>query len=265
MNTSTAELDAANAQMFRVLGDLKKVVHQRDAAHDEMIERHFDSMYLLALGADIRQGREPTRLARVGATAEILARAAGMSSDYCGMIRKAAPLHDIGMVAIPDDILLSDEDLGTEEWLLWRGHTEIGSRILSRTVDTPLMRLASEIALTHHESYNGRGYPANLAGEAIPLSGRIVALADYLQTHMPIVSEGHGSTKRWAILEAIPTMRGIRFDPSVVDLLLGGLSSIDEACALIRQEATSFEGLVATGKSVLHDDATDTRLEGTSK
>lgn len=251
MNTSTSELDAANAQMFRVLGDLKKVVHQRDAAHDEMIERHFDSMYLLALGADIRQGREPTRLARVGATAEILARAAGMSREFCEMIRKAAPLHDIGMVAIPDDVLLKAGELGTDEWLLWRGHTEIGSRILSRTVDTPLMRLASEIALTHHESYNGRGYPANLAGEAIPLSGRIVAVADYLQTHMPIAFDGIGSSKRWAIVETMPAMRGIRFDPGVVDLLLGSLNAIDEACALIRQEARSFEGLVATGKSLI--------------
>ncbi len=265
MNTSNAELDAANAQMFRVLGDLKKAVHQRDAAHDEMIERHFDSMYLLALGADIRQGREATRLARVGVTAEIVARAAGMSSDFCGMIRKAAPLHDIGMVAIPDDVLLKDGELGTDEWLLWRGHTEIGSRILSRTLDTPLMRLAGEIALTHHESYNGRGYPANLAGEAIPLAGRIVAVADYLQTHMPIASDGNGSSKRWAILETIPSMRGIRFDPGVVDLLLGSLSLIDEACALIRQEARSFEGLVATGKYLIPPDATDARIGGTSK
>lgn len=265
MNTSNAELDAANAQMFRVLGDLKKVVHQRDAAHDEMIERHFDSMYLLALGADIRQGREPTRLARVGATAEILARAAGLPEEFCGMIRKAAPLHDIGMVAIPDDILLKDGELGTEEWLLWRGHTEIGSRILTRTLDTPLMRLAGEIAITHHESYNGRGYPANLAGAAIPMSGRIVAVADYLQTHMPIAPGGHGSTKRWAILETIPAMRGIRFDPDVVDQLLGSLTSIDEACALIRHEARSFEGLVATGKSVLSGGAADTRVEGALK
>jgi len=265
MNTSTAELDAANAQMFRVLGDLKKVVHQRNAAHDEMIERHFDSMYLLALGADIRQGREPTRLARVGATAEIIARAAGASGEFCGMIRKAAPLHDIGMVAIPDDILLKDGELDKEEWLLWRGHTEIGSRILTRTLDTPLMRLAGEIALSHHEAYNGSGYPANLAGEAIPLSGRIVAVADYLQTHMPTAQDGHESAKRWAILETIPAMRGIRFDPQVVDQLLDSLDSIDEACAQIRQEARSFEGLVATGKSVLPCDATDTNVEGTSK
>jgi putative two-component system response regulator len=262
MNTNNAELDAANAQMFRVLGDLKKVVHQRDAAHDEMIERHFDSMYLLALGADIRQGREPTRLARVGATAEILAQAVGISREVCEMIRKAAPLHDIGMVAIPDDILLKDGELGTEEWLLWRGHTEIGSRILSRAVDTPLMRLASEIALTHHEAFNGRGYPGNLAGEAIPLSGRIVAVADYLQTHMPVALDGNGSSMRWAILETMPTMRGIRFDPGVVDLLPGSLGAIDEACELIRQEARTFEGLLATGKPSIHRNVADTWVKG---
>lgn len=251
MDINSIELDATNAQMFRVLDDLKKVVHQRDAAQDEMIERHFDSMYLLALGADIRQGRDVTRLARVGATAEIIALAAGMPKDYCSLIRRAAPLHDIGMVAIPDEILLKDRDLSDKEWLLWRDHTEIGSRILTGSLDTPLMRLAGEIALTHHESFNGRGYPVKLVGESIPLSGRIVALADYLQTHMPIDRERNGPATRWAISETIPSMSGIRFDPRLVDLLFASMGRVDEACVLITHEASCFQGLVATGRSFL--------------
>jgi putative two-component system response regulator len=249
MDPEIFELKATNEQLFRVVADLKKVVHQRDAALNEMIEAHFEAMYILALGADFREGRDGLRLVRIGAAAEIIARAAGMPDDYCAMIRRAAPLHDIGMVAIPDDLLRKQDELDEKEWQLWRSHTEIGARILSGSFDNPLLRMASEIALTHHENFKGRGYPAKLVGEDIPLSGRIVALAEYFETHTNKLGIRARPLPTNAVLGSIRELSGHRFDPRLVELFQKNVSAICAATAEVDQRANSFQELVANSKS----------------
>jgi len=242
---SAAELKAANQQLFRVVDDLKKVVRQRNAVQNEMAESHFDALYLQVLGADFRAGRNALRLVRIGATAEILARAAGMSDEYCSLIRRAAPLHDIGMAAIPDALIRKNEDLTDEEWLLWRSHTEIGARIISDSQDTPLIRMAAEIALTHHENFKGHGYPAGLAGKAIPMSGRIVALAEYFETNTNPLGRQRQTIPTEALMVAIGHLSGRRFDPELVQLFLSNFQVITEAHNEIDAKANSFQALAA--------------------
>lgn len=249
MDPAIFELKATNEQLFRVVADLKKVVHQRDAALNEMIEAHFEAMYLLALGADFREGRNGLRLVRIGAAAEIIARAAGMPDDYCAMIRRAAPLHDIGMVAIPDDLLRKQDELDEKEWQLWRSHTEIGARILSGSFDNPLLRMASEIALTHHENFKGSGYPTKLVGEEIPLSGRIVALAEYFETHTNKLGIRARPLPTNVVLGSIRELSGHRFDPRLVELFQENVPAICAATAEVDQNANSFQELVANSKS----------------
>ena len=114
---------------------------------------------------------------RVGQAAGLLAGALGLAADQITLIRRAAPLHDVGKIVIPDYILLRPSDLTSEEFDVLKAHTTIGARILSGS-RFPLLQLAAEIALTHHERWDGNGFPQGLKGEAIPLPARIVAVVD---------------------------------------------------------------------------------------
>lgn len=241
---ASIDLGASYQQLFRVVDDLKVVVHQRNEAQHEMAEGYFETMYLLALAADYRAGRNEFRLLRIGATAEILARAAGQSDDYCSEIRRASPLHDIGMVAIPDALLRKKSELTDEEWVLWKNHTEVGARMLG-TVDTPVLKLAAEIALAHHENFQGHGYPAGLVGEQIPLSGRIVALAEYFETYADEFSRLREIMPPGVVLASIRERSGRRFDPSLVDLFFSHLQTICDARNALELNADSLQALVS--------------------
>jgi putative two-component system response regulator len=245
-----AEVEAANRQLFRVVDDLKMVIHQRNQAQQQVAENHFEMMYLQVLGADFRAGRNGLRLLRIGVTAEILARKAGMPDAYCALIRRAAPVHDIGMSAMPDALLRKREDLSDEEWRQWQEHTEIGARILSSSIETPLTRMAAEVALSHHENFQGRGYPAGLAGEAIPFSGRIVALAEYYETHTNPLGRQRQALPPGALLVSIRALRGRRFDPALVDLFIEHFETISAAHRELDSKADSFQALAANSKSV---------------
>jgi putative two-component system response regulator len=241
---ASSDLGASYQQLFRVVDDLKVVVHQRNEAQSEMAEGYFETMYLLALAADYRAGRNQSRLLRIGSTAEILARATGQSADYCLLIRRASPLHDIGMVAIPDVLLGKKSELTSEEWVLWKNHTEVGARMLS-TVETPVLKLAAEIALAHHENFQGHGYPAGLVGEQIPLSGRIVALAEYFESHADEFTQRLAIMPPGVVLASIRERSGRRFDPALVDLFFSHLQTICDARLALELNADSLQALVS--------------------
>lgn len=155
---------------------------------------------------------------RVGELAARLAEELGLSGEEAEMIRDAAPLHDIGMVVVPDRVLLKETELTPDEEKLMRTHAANGARILAES-DIPVMRLASEIAHTHHERWDGDGYPRGLAGAEIPVAGRIVAVADSFEalTHdRPF----RGAESAARALEEIRGGRGAQFDPRVVDALV---------------------------------------------
>lgn len=126
----------------------------------------------------------------------------------------AAPLHDVGKIGIPDSILLSATSLSKEEFDVMKTHCVIGADLLS-SPDVPLLDLAAEIALTHHERWDGAGYPRGLAEEEVPLSGRIVAVADTFDA----LTHERPYKRAWAVDEALDELRrlsGEAFDPEVV-------------------------------------------------
>lgn len=231
-------------QMFRIIEDLKVVVLQRNEAQHEMAEGYFETMYLLALAADYRAGRSESRLMRIGSTAELLARAANQPGDYCSRIRLAAPLHDIGMAAIPDALLRKKRELTGEEWVLWRNHTDVGARMLG-AVATPVLQLAAEIALTHHENYQGHGYPVGLADMQIPLSGRIVALAEYFETYTDEFTLHQAMMPPEVVLASIRERSGRRFDPALVELFFANLQTICDARKSIEFSNGSLQARVS--------------------
>ena len=151
---------------------------------------------------------------RVGRTAGLLAAALGRPADECAVIRLAAPLHDLGMIGVSDAILLKRSRLTPEQFESVKAHTLIGWEILTGA-DSTLLCTAAEIALTHHERWDGRGYPVGLGGEAIPLAGRITALADVFDA----LSQPRPYKRALTIPEAVAEVRaqsGAQFDPAVV-------------------------------------------------
>ncbi|MCX6558205.1 MAG: HD domain-containing protein, partial [Candidatus Aminicenantes bacterium] len=141
-------------------------------------------------------------------------------------ILASSPMHDIGKIGIPDSILLKKGKLDPEEWEIMKTHTTIGAELLAGH-NSSLMKVASSIALTHHERWDGKGYPQGMKSEEIPLVGRIVALSDVLDA---LLSD-RPYKKSWPMenaLNEIEALRGKAFDPSLVDALHEALPEIKD-------------------------------------
>ena len=176
----------------------------------EMIER-------LAMAAEYRDDDTSRHTERVGTMSAELARALGMPDQDAHLMRRAAPLHDIGKIGIPDVLLRKPSRLTAHEMAVMRTHTVIGANILGGS-EAPLLQLAEIIARSHHERWDGEGYPDRLAGKAIPLPGRIVAVADAFDAltndrpYRKALSRDEG-------MREIERNRATQFDPEVVDAL----------------------------------------------
>jgi putative two-component system response regulator len=181
-----------------------------ESAQIEIIER-------LARAAEFRDDNTGQHTERVGQMAALLARQIGLPDPQVSLIRRAAPLHDVGKIGIPDSILLKLGKLTPDEFALVKTHTSIGARILSGSRFT-ILRLAEEIAFNHHERWDGGGY-AGVVGSAIPLAGRIVAVADVFDA----LTQKRPYKAAWSVSDAITEMerqRGKQFDPTLVDAFL---------------------------------------------
>jgi putative two-component system response regulator len=180
----------------------------------------------LGRAAEYRDNETGLHIIRMSKIAMLIGKAAGMTDSQSNLLLNAAPMHDIGKIGIPDDILLKPGKLDAEEWAVMKTHAQIGADILSGD-SSDLMVMAHEIALTHHEKWNGQGYPNGLKGEAIPLAGRVTALADVFDA---LTSE-RPYKKAWSMDSAIDLIvqeSGQHFDPRLVDCFLGQLSEINQ-------------------------------------
>jgi putative two-component system response regulator len=186
----------------------------------------------LALVAELRDYQNGAHTQRVGQTSATIASALGLPAEEVELIRRAAPLHDLGKLAIPDSILLKPGLLTLEEMDTMKTHTVLGGKMLSGS-SSKILQVAEEIALYHHENWDGTGYTPGLAGKAIPLVGRIVAVADVFDA---LINE-RPYKEAWqvdAALAWICEQSGKKFDPEVVE-------------AFISAQAT--EGLPLLGES----------------
>ena len=206
------KLRAKNLLALRLsMLDMQKQVRLGTAALEA---REAEMMEAMAQAAEFRDPETGAHTRRVGHYAHLLASALGVGEPYLSDILKAAPMHDLGKIGIPDSILLKPGKLTESEFATMMEHPAIGHRIASKSA-SPIMKLAAEISLTHHEKYDGSGYPKGLCGEAIPLSGRLVALADVfdaLTTQRPYKSA-------WPVEEAkawIVERSGVHFCPKCV-------------------------------------------------
>jgi putative two-component system response regulator len=207
---------AARVQNVLDATDLEQRVEDRTR---ELDQARLESVERLARAAEYRDDATYEHPQRVGRTAARLAERMGLGGDQVEMIRSAAPLHDVGKVGVPDRILLKPGRLTAGEFELMKTHTLVGGEILSGS-SWPLLQMASEIALTHHERWDGTGYPRGLEEGAIPLVGRIVIVADNFDalTHSRPYAGAWEPDKAAA---EIRRMSGQHFDPQVVEAFDG--------------------------------------------
>lgn len=209
---------AAVAQMERMLLDLGRMYRERNEALEEVSRAHHEALFRLALAAEYRDDDTGAHIVRIGFLAERLARDVGQSADDAAMLRKAAPMHDVGKIGIPDNVLKKPGSFTPEERATMNQHAAMGAKILGSS-RIPLFQVAAEAALAHHERWDGSGYPAGLAGEAIPLSGRIVAIVDFFDAlTMDRCYRKAFSYER--ALAMLAEQRGKAFDPDLVDAFL---------------------------------------------
>jgi putative two-component system response regulator len=196
------------SDLKQAVTSLEEVQAQLRLTGDEMIVR-------LSLALESRDANTGGHTERVSRYALTIARELGLDDERCEMIRTASPLHDVGKIAVPDAILLKRGRLTPRERTAMESHTDAGYHILAGS-QSALLDLAATIALTHHERYDGNGYPRRLSGVGIPLEGRIVAVADVFDA----LTSDRPYRRRLTLEDAIALVRGGRgsqFDPEVVD------------------------------------------------
>ncbi|MEI7547261.1 MAG: HD domain-containing phosphohydrolase [Actinomycetota bacterium] len=201
------------AEILRLrTNDLEQMVAQRT---DQVEAFQLEALQRVAVMAEFRNIETVDHPLRVGDLAADLAEQLGCEPEYVERLRMAARLHDIGKIAIPDTILMKPGPLTPEEFEVVKTHTTYGAEILSGS-SSPTVQLAEEVALNHHEQWGGGGYPSGLAGDAIPFSGRIVAIADVYDA----LISARPYKRAWTALEAVHYVvdgHGTRFEPRMVE------------------------------------------------
>ncbi len=189
-----------------------------EARMSELQRSQAEILERLARAAEIRDDDTGRHTQRVGDLSALLAQTLDMGSRTTDLVKRASPLHDVGKIGIPDSILLKPGALTEDETLIMRTHTVIGAQILSGG-QSELMIVAERIALNHHERWDGKGYPNNIAGSAIPVEARIVAVADCVDA----LTHARPYRPAWLVpdvLEKVQSEGGTHFDPEIVDALL---------------------------------------------
>lgn len=276
-----AQLASLALERVRLHGELQAELAQRRDTEEELLHAiarlssselalkhsHEEMVRRLAAAAEQRDGATGRHIERMSETCERIARELGLDDAYCESIRLASPLHDVGKIAVPDQVLLKPGPLDDDERAVIERHAEIGYRMLHGS-GSELLELAASIALTHHERFDGRGYPQRLAGADIPLEGRIAAVADVYDalTADRVYRPAFGRDRAIGLLRE---GRGTQFDPVVLDAFLAAEGASpnsvapsgaarasgvphDPAPGLPGSRTVSWEALLRAGSEAAH-------------
>jgi putative two-component system response regulator len=208
------------------------IVRARVAAHLSMVratvleQSYRDAILMLGQAGHYNDNDTGAHIWRMAAYASALAHECGWDPESCARLELAAPMHDTGKLGVPREILRKAGPLNEQEWAVMKTHPQIGYDILSKS-DAPIFQLAAEVALRHHEKWDGSGYPGGLSGKDIPESARIVALADVFDA----LSMKRPYKEPWAIeriIEHINAGAGTHFDPRLVSVFSESLPQLLE-------------------------------------
>jgi HD-GYP domain-containing protein (c-di-GMP phosphodiesterase class II) len=245
LNKAKGPFTEEDEGLLRILATMAASFIETATLYEDLRRSHLETIYRMALVAEYRDQEDTGRhLRRMSRFSGILAMGVGLSFQEAEDIRYAAPLHDIGKVAIPDAILRKPAKLTPEEFEEMKKHTVYGAKMLINA-ESRLLRLAAKIAVGHHEWYDGSGYPAGLKGESISLEARIVTVADVFDA----LSSKRVYKGEWSVEDALKYIEersGKQFDPQVVAALREKFSEIlqardEENARLIEDEASGIQ------------------------
>lgn len=215
---------------------LEELVQERT---QELNDTRVEIIRRLGRAAEFKDNETGMHVIRMSWFSRFLAEQLGKDDAWCELLYNAAPMHDIGKIGIPDRVLLKPGKLDDEEWDIMKKHAEYGAEIIGEH-PSPLLQLAKEVAITHHEKWDGSGYPNGLSGEDIPLSARIIAIADVFDA---LTSE-RPYKKAWPEEKAITLLQseaGSHFDPQLVPLFIECLPRVREIQAKYQDISSSKE------------------------
>ena len=241
--------------------ELKRALSELEIAQAETVQR-------LSMAVEFRDEDTGAHIERIGRFSTLLAEHIGMDPEFCERLRHAAPLHDVGKVAIPDAILLKPGPLTVEERAIVETHAEEGHRLV-RGSSSSILDMAATIALSHQEKWDGTGYPRGLAGEAIPIEGRIVAVADVFDA----LTSDRVYRKAFPVEEAVQMMREQRarhFDPVLLDAFMEVLGTLgpdpheglrSDPTALVENTLETYVKALQRGDAEMAEGAIATAIE----
>lgn len=206
------EAQLAHRFLHEQRGVLESLVRERTR---ELQETRLQVIRRLGRAAEYRDNETGFHIIRMSQVSSRLAAALGWADEACELLLNASPMHDIGKIGVPDNVLLKPGKLDADEWEIMKSHAVIGADLLAGD-DSDLLRLAREIALAHHEKWDGTGYPYGLQGDAIPQSGRIVAVADVFDALVSV----RPYKRAWSTDDATAFIReqsGRHFEPRIVE------------------------------------------------
>lgn len=227
--------------------------HQKQKSLEDAVARRTEQLEaiqyiaikMLGRAAEYKDNETGLHVIRMSHYAYTLTKALGWSDHMSNLILKASPMHDVGKIGIPDSILQKPSKLNDSEWEIMRKHPEFGAEIISSHNDnsiSDILTMASNIALSHHEKWDGSGYPNGLSGENIPIEGRIVAIADVFDA----LTSQRPYKAPWSIektTEYITSQASKHFDPALVQLFL---NNIDQFLDIMEKWSDSNESLSPT-------------------
>ena len=233
------EREQINRKLEENVEQLVKYASQLESAHQDLQYAYLDTINRLVAATEYKDEDTGDHIVRISRYCTLIAEKLGLPRETVELIQFASPMHDIGKIGIPDHILLKPDRLTKEEFDIVKTHTTIGASILENA-KADVLKLSHEIALSHHEKYNGNGYPGGLSGEDIPISGRIVAIADTF--------DALTSTRPYkdpypfdVAVDIILSEKGQHFDPDIVDVFIGSIEEIRRIREVVgRMESVSL-------------------------
>jgi len=210
------ELSATNRQLKKYAQDLRSTILTLETVNKELQEAYYDTIHRLALAVEYKDKFTGSHIVRMSHFSAFIAKKIGLDTHEVMNIFYAAPMHNVGKIGIPDTIISKPNKLTDDEFNIMKKHTTIGAELLDNS-KSDILAIARQIALSHHEQWNGKGYPYGLEKEVIPLSARIVALADTFD----VLTSKRSYKEPYPISmarEIISEERGKHFDPHVVEV-----------------------------------------------
>jgi len=218
------ELQISEQQLEKYAEDLNKTILELKTTHEELEKAYLDTIHRLVLAAEYKDEDTGDHIVRMSRYSALIAEKLGLPDKEVKNILYAAPMHDVGKIGIPDKILIKAGKLTEEEFEIIKTHSTIGAKILANS-KAEILKIAEQIAISHHEKWNGKGYPQGLAGDNIPMPARIVGLADVfdaLTSKRPYKDPFPVEVA----LDIIKKDRGQHFDPNVIDVFLENIDEI---------------------------------------